>query len=78
MTPDKWYMSKRLWASVLSLVAAGLTVFGIAISDAEQQAIIDALDKFIPAAAALISALLAVWSKIQEARKIKNQQTEGK
>lgn len=69
-SPDIWYASKRLWASVLAIVALVFSLVGIKISDIEQQQLLDAIMAFIPAAAALVAAILALVSKINEKKKL--------
>ncbi|MFA5387206.1 MAG: hypothetical protein WC322_02310 [Candidatus Paceibacterota bacterium] len=64
---DPWYLSKRIYAAVVMVIALIASLFGLDLGEETQSSIVEA---FV-AIAAGVSALLAVWSKIREAKKAK-------
>ena len=66
---DKWYVSKRLYAAAVLILATVVTAFGIEIDAETQEVIVSNLTAIGVAGAALVSAFLDLWSKYNESKK---------
>ena len=63
---DKWYVSKRLYAAVVLIVATIATGFGAELDAEAQEVIVSNLTAIGVAGAALVSVALDFWSKYSE------------
>lgn len=61
-----WYLSRTIWASLVTIAAAAAGISGIAVAAADQTAIADALLEIVTASAGLIAIFgrLAAKSRI--------------
>ena len=66
---DPWYKSKRIYAAGVLIVATVLAGFGIEVDAETQELMIDNLTAVGAGVAALVSAGLDIWSKIDEKNK---------
>ena len=62
-TPDKWYLSTRIYAMVAMMLVLVLQAFGVSVAEQE---LVDLLTML----GALIGGVLAFWSKIRESKKL--------
>lgn len=75
MTTDKWYLSYRIYITVIGIIATALSVFfGIDLQDSTQKEIADFCMQLAP----VIMAALAIISKIREQSKARKEKENGK
>ena len=66
MEKDKWYVSKRLYAAAVLILATVVAGFGIDLDAETQEVIVSNLTAIGVAGAALVSVALDFWSKYNE------------
>lgn len=68
-TADPWYVSKRLAAAVVLIVATVVTYFGIELDPETQGVLVDNLVMVGTGVSALVATILSLWSKYREGQK---------
>jgi len=63
---DPWYVSKRVYAAVILIVATVLTGFRVDIDAETQEVLVTNMTAIGLAGAALVSVVLDLWSKYKE------------
>lgn len=56
MTDTKpWYLSRTIWAALVTILAAGLGLLGVSLADVDQSALVEALLQSVTAVAGLVA-----------------------
>lgn len=67
MTDTKpWYLSRTIWAALVTILTAGLGLLGVSLADVDQNTLVDALLQAVTAVAGLVALVgrLSARSKI--------------
>lgn len=56
MTDTKpWYLSRTIWAALVTILTAGLGLFGVSLADVDQNTLVEALLQSVTAVAGLVA-----------------------
>lgn len=56
MTDTKpWYLSRTIWAALVTILTAGLSLVGVSLGDLDQSALVEALLQSVTAVAGLVA-----------------------
>lgn len=56
MTDTKpWYLSRTIWAALVTILTAGIGLFGVSLGEVDQSALVEALLQSVTAVAGLVA-----------------------
>lgn len=60
-----WYLSRRVLSAAVMVVALILGMFNVSVDEHTQQLLVNEVEGIIVAGMAVVSGILAIWSKIK-------------